>query len=73
MINNKTKSSCNQISNNKLNNCKFRTTIIKIKQTNWLNRIICKKQIFNYKKVTQKAINKQFNNNKNVLETQNYN
>ena len=70
MINNKSKNKYNQTINNKLNNYKIKIIIIKIKQMIWLNKTICKKQIFNYKKVIQKVINKQFNNNKNVLEIQ---
>ena len=73
MNNKRLKINLHKIINNKLNNYRYKIIITKIKQMNLSNRQIYMKQMYNYKKIIYKIINKLYLNNKNVLENQNIN
>lgn len=73
MNNKRLKINLHKIISNKLNNYRYKIIITKIKQMNLSNRQIYMKQMYNYKKIIYKIINKLYLNNKNVLENQNIN
>ena len=73
MNNKRPKINLHKIISNKLNNYRYKIIITKIKQMNLSNKQIYMKQMYNYKKIIYKIINKLYLNNKNVLENQNIN